>query len=96
MTSALKKKLHASASSKTEVTVQNAFTLGPYDKSNIPEKFVKKTNDSATGLTKFKAKPMPNFSKIHKSSKLAYVKNSLKENISIGPKNLVASKPFHF
>lgn len=64
MTNALKQRLTSSLSTTDTSDKNTAFTLGAYTKSNIPEKFTKKTQSIDQPYV-FKAKKLPNFKASH-------------------------------
>ena len=99
MTNALKEKLTSSLSTTNSSNKNTAFTLGAYNKSNIPEKFVKKSQSTDQPFV-FKAKKLPNFKASHNkwavkgantSATGAAAVNSNNEN---KPKNLVSTFRF--
>jgi hypothetical protein len=100
MSIALKTKLNTQQKPKISTSEQNnkavAFSLGPFNhKENIPKKFVKVPESEASAPAGFKAKPMPNFQKMHTKLTLNAGNESSKSCNGI-PKNLVSSKKSSF
>ena len=91
MTNALKQKLTSSMENE-RINNEKAFTsaVHAYNKSNIPDKFVKKSDGNA-GPRKFKAKKMPNFGALHNKWVVKGANTSAAANIKENkPKNLVS------